>query len=228
MVSLPTKRGDFGEQLVPLRNSLWPDIASDRIWTHKSKGWTYLPKSMPLVLTILDRLSVGKPLSATYLDLWCRTRNDAFVVANQPQEMAFASGFTGERAVRTWKDRIAILRDCGFIDTKPGATGDIGFILLFNPFAIIHGLWKDRKVSTNYFNALLARLVELRSDDVAALQGAFSVDRDLARAPITAQSLATGRSPLFGSMKGTTTVAAGLDLTAPTLPLTETAKRKKK
>jgi hypothetical protein len=66
-----------------------------------SDGWLSIPRAMPLLLQIMDNLSKGKPVSSAYLDLWCRTYDDSLIVANKSREMAFFSGFTGERAERT-------------------------------------------------------------------------------------------------------------------------------
>jgi hypothetical protein len=55
------------------RNALWPG-AEPFLWNRKAnKGFATIPKTMPLVLQIMDEMSKGKPLASTYLGLWCAT-----------------------------------------------------------------------------------------------------------------------------------------------------------
>src|ERR1700733_11826987 len=122
-------------QKLALRASLWPKLKEDHLWMRKhSDGWLSIPRAMPLLMQIMDNLSKGKPVSSTYLDLWCRTYDDSFIVANKSREMAFFSGFTGERAERTWASRIRILADLGFIEVAEGPNGAISYVLIYNPY----------------------------------------------------------------------------------------------
>jgi hypothetical protein len=60
------------KQLVQ-RELLWPG-AGPRLWHRLAhKGFATIPKTMPIVLQIMDNLSDGKPVSSTYLGLWCST-----------------------------------------------------------------------------------------------------------------------------------------------------------
>lgn len=85
----------------------------------------------------MDNLSKGKPVSSTYIDLWCRTYDDSFIVANKTREMVFFSGFTGERAERTWLSRVHILSELGFIDIAEGPNGPVSYILVYNPYHVV-------------------------------------------------------------------------------------------
>jgi hypothetical protein len=89
------------------REALWPK-SEPRLWHRKvHDGFTTIPKTMPLVLQIMDEMSKGKPLSSTYLGLWCATWDNSFVNISRPQEMAHGAGFSGQRAEYTWSARIA-------------------------------------------------------------------------------------------------------------------------
>jgi hypothetical protein len=154
-------------QKFDLRNSLWPNLDDNRLWSYSTTdGWLNIPRAMPLLLQIMDRLSSGKPISATYLDLWCRTYNDSFVVANKHREMAFFSGFTGERAERTWASRVKILADLGFIDVKDGPNGAISYVLIRNPYTVVKELHASGRVDTKSYNALIERMIEIRASDL--------------------------------------------------------------
>lgn len=50
---------------------------------------------------------------------------------------AAEAGFSGERAVDTWRRRMKRLRELGFIRTKKGVSGDFHYILLMNPNVVI-------------------------------------------------------------------------------------------
>jgi tRNA pseudouridine-54 N-methylase len=111
-------------------------------------------------------LSKGKPVSSTYLDLWCRTYDDAFIIANKEREMAFFSGFTGERAVRTWSSRMRILKDLGFIDIKEGPSGPISYVLIVSPYYVLRGHYEAGPVNEAFFNSLKQRMIEIGANDL--------------------------------------------------------------
>lgn len=152
---------------IKLRQKLWPELTSPMVWDRQtSDGWLSVPRSMPLLMRIMDSLSKGKPVSSAYLDLWCRTYDDAFVIAGNEREMAFFSGFTGERAVRTWSSRIAILKKLGFIDVKEGPSGPISYILMFNPYHVVHKLYEDNRIDPILYRSLEQRAMEIGAQDL--------------------------------------------------------------
>ena len=91
------------KQKLLIRQSIWPNLRQSTLWHRdNTDGWLNIPRAMPLILRIIDMLAPkGKPLSQAYFDLWCRTFDDSFIIVSKPREMAFYSGFTGERAERT-------------------------------------------------------------------------------------------------------------------------------
>lgn len=152
-----------------LREQLWPSLDEARLWTRMKKdGYTTIPRAMPLILQIMDDLSKGKPVSSTYLELWCRAYDECFVTLTKPTEMAFHSGFTGQRALATWRNRIEILANLEFIDIKPGPSGPMSYSLLWNPYEVIkkHHDAKHAEIAQDAYNALLARTVEIGADDL--------------------------------------------------------------
>ena len=149
-----------------LRDNLWEDAGS-RIWEYeKSDGWLNVPRSMPVIMRILDSLTKGQPVSSTYFELWCRTYNNGFVTASRPREMAFFSGFDGERAQRTWLSRIRRLQELGFIDIKEGPSGPVSYILIENPYTPLRKLRNDGMINDQLWNALMARMIEIGAEDL--------------------------------------------------------------
>jgi hypothetical protein len=150
------------------RELLWPG-AEPWLWNRKAnKGFATIPKTMPIILQIMDDLSNGRPLSSTYLGLWCATWDNSMINVSKPDEMAHAAGFTGQRATYTWQGRVNLLKDLKFIDVKPGKSGPISHILLWNPHYIIrmhHGQKTPGLVEAN-FNALLERALDIGANDM--------------------------------------------------------------
>ena len=126
------------ERQLVLRSRLWPGITDDDLWVRTDRdGFTTVPRTMSLILEIMDDLANGRPISSTYLELWCRTFDECFVTLSKPREMAFHSGFTGQRAERTWTSRMKLLHGFGFIDLKSGPSGPLSYALIFNPYHVI-------------------------------------------------------------------------------------------
>jgi hypothetical protein len=153
-----------------LRNKLWPNLDENTVWNRKkNQGFTTLPRTMPLFMQIMDSLSKGKPVSGVYLDLWCRTFDEGFVtLADKQQTMAFSSGFSGQRAQQTWKNRIEILNKQGFIRLASGPAGPFSHALILNPYHVVKKLRARVKghVPEDLWNALLARASEIGADDI--------------------------------------------------------------
>jgi hypothetical protein len=161
------RRAKIARQKLALRESLWPGLDEGRLWMReKSDGWLSVPRAMPLLMQIMDNLSKGKPVSSTYFDLWCRTYDDSFVIANRPREMAFFSGFNGERAERTWASRMRILQDLGFIAIAEGPNGAISYVLIYNPYQVVSEHARKGSINAATFNALKHRMIEIKAQDL--------------------------------------------------------------
>ena len=127
----PPKR--IHQRQLELRARLWPGLKSGDLWSrHTHDGFSTIPSTMPLVLLIVDDLSNGRPAPMTYLDLWTRAFDEGFVTLAKPREMAFHSGFTTQRAERTWRQKLDVLAELGFIDLKSGPNGPASYALLWN------------------------------------------------------------------------------------------------
>lgn len=161
-------KASIGQKQLALRNKLWPSIKEDKLWQRKvSKGYTTIPRTMPLIMEIMDAMSKGKPVSTTYLDLWCRAYDECFVTLNKHREMAFHAGYSGQRAEQTWSNRILILTKLHFIDVKSGPSGPLSYALIFNPYQVIkaHHDKKTAELREDLYHALLQRAMEIRAND---------------------------------------------------------------
>ena len=164
---MSTPKKIVAQKKLAMREKLWPDTSDANLWS-TTKGWLTVPRALPLLMRIMDALADnGKPVSPTYLDLWCRTYNDdAFVIAAKPHEMAFYAGFSGQRAQNTWITRIRQLVDLGFILISEGASGPAHYILILNPYHVIRRHIDNGNVQPAFANALAERMIEIGADDL--------------------------------------------------------------
>ena len=155
------------ESNIVRRKKFWPDLQDEDLWIRtQRKGFTTIPRPMPLIMQIMDQLSKKtKPVSSTYLELWCRSFDDCFVTLNNQAVLAFHSGFEGQRALATWRGRLDILNELGFIDLKPGPNGEMSYALILNPFHVIKKLYEEKRIAEGIYNALIDRMIEIKATD---------------------------------------------------------------
>ena len=158
-----TRSKRISDKRLKIRDELWPDIDLNLLYDRtKESGFTTIPRTMPLILRIMDELSNGKPISSTFLSIWCRVFDEGLVVLKNQKELAFEAGFTGERAETTWRSRMKILVDLGFIASQKGTSGDFHYILVYNPHKIIEKLKAEKKLNhTASYNAFFERYVDI-------------------------------------------------------------------
>jgi hypothetical protein len=150
----------IGERRLKLRKEFWPD---EHAWTGKNeKGWFPSPRTLPLVLALLGskELSGKCDPSRVYLELLARHISDGVVEMAHEGEHAFAAGYVGNRAVRTWQERMRLLEKNGFIKTKAKGNQLFGLTLLVHPTVVVQRLRDAGKVPDRWWNAYRARLIE--------------------------------------------------------------------
>ncbi len=163
-------RKKIARRQLELRERLWPGTPKEWLWDrHTHDGYTTLPKAMPLMMSIMDDLAKGQPVSSTYLELWCRTFDENFVILSKPRELAFHSGFDGQRAERTWRGRLNILAALHFIGLKEGPSGPASYALIYNPYKVIqyHYEQKNPGVRADKYHALMERALEIGEESLS-------------------------------------------------------------
>lgn len=178
----------IAEKRIELRNRLFPHIKDNDLWLRaNSTGFTTIPRALPLLLMLMDRLSKGKPVSATYFELWCRMYDECFLNL-KPREMAFHAGFSGQRAEQTWSERIKILQRLKFIETQPGPEGDLSYAVVLNPYKVIKGHFRAKApgLDNAAYNALHQRATEIGAEDL---------DEPTPEPPVSPRAPAKRRSP---------------------------------
>ncbi|MGH6980072.1 MAG: hypothetical protein ACREFC_02595, partial [Stellaceae bacterium] len=150
------------------RDKLWPGVTNDHLWYRRDRdGFASIPRTMPLVMNIMDDLSgKGFPIGQTYFEMWSRLFDECFLILNRPEEMAFHAGFFGQRAVRTWRERVRRIRDLRFIDVQSGPMGELSYALFWNPYHVIRKHHADGKVREDKYRALVVRANEIGATDL--------------------------------------------------------------
>lgn len=166
-VASTVKRFSKGqEKAKALRQAYWPVIGDDQLWNRKQhSGFTSIPRTMPQIMNIIDALTKNKPAGRTYFVLWCRTFDESLLVIDNPMTLAAEAGFSGERSLSTWKDRMRALADLGLIDAKEGPSGAYHYVLLFNPHKVVWGL--ESKIQDRMFRQLEERAIDIGAKDMA-------------------------------------------------------------
>lgn len=155
------------ERQIAARKKLWPEVTPRMLWDRKaSDGFVTVPRVMPLMMSIMDDLSgKGFPVGQTYFEMWCRLFDELFLTLNRPEEMAFHAGFSGQRALRTWRDRVKRLADLGFIGLKEGPLGECSYAVFFNPYHVVKRHYLKGTVLQAKWQALIIRANEVGAFD---------------------------------------------------------------
>jgi hypothetical protein len=171
MATLPRKPRITAAQRrrLNLRDELWPDVTEDELWSRTDfTGFTTIPRTLLLISRIIDSLD-KKTAGRVYIDLWCRAFDDYVIEVRDEYEAAFASGYEGQRAIRTWRERLDVLERLGFIRTKKTPHGAYRYVLILEPHQVIADLQAKGKLSEEASLALKAQLLSIGANREARL-----------------------------------------------------------
>jgi hypothetical protein len=157
------------QRRLDLRTKLWPKVSDTDLWIRQDrKGFTTIPRGLPLIMRIIDLLTNRQPASSTYFDLWAMVYDEGFVQIKTPHERAFSAGGGGSRAVYTWGRRMRSLERLGLISSSAGAAGPYSNVLILNPYKVLKTLESNRRTGfpRSYYNAPLERMNEIGADDI--------------------------------------------------------------
>jgi hypothetical protein len=163
-----------------LREALWPDSTNWTWCRHGEKGFSTIPRLLPWVIHAIKHLSKGGKTgdpSPAYVELWCRSFDYGFVQIKNEEECAFAAGYTGNRAHRTWSDHMMKLVDLGFILARRDGNRDFGYVLLLDPLAVAAALNAQKKLPDEWWTSFMGRANEIS----AAIPKPLKLPKDLKR-----------------------------------------------
>ena len=173
------KRLKMAEQAEQQMKVHFPNYHPAWIWTRKTNdGFFTVPRTLPIVMQIIDAQTKGLPAGHTLFSLGARSPDHPVVTIENPPTFAAEAGFIGERAVDTWRKRMRQLRDLCFIQTKPGASGEFHYVLLINPNAAVELMRNQNKVQDLLYSRFLDRLMEVGAyGDIEAVHDFWKVQQ---------------------------------------------------
>jgi hypothetical protein len=135
-----------------------------------------------LIASIADDLATkNKRVSSTYIGLWCRVWDAGVVEIINEWEVASESGFSGERRVYTWRDRIKELSKIGLIKVSEGPKGPYQFVLILNPYHVMYELNKQNELQSGRWLALTERSKEIGASDIAEYEAMIDSAKSTAK-----------------------------------------------
>lgn len=162
------KRKNLSERRSDLRENLWPG-SEKLIWTRKSHdGFTTIPRLLPLIASLAKKLAKGSDgdPSSVYYELWARSTDEGILQIKDEQECAYAAGYLGARAHRTWKERMGTLVELGLVKARASGNREYATILLINPLLAAAQLRADKrkKVPDEWWTAFQSRADEVGAE----------------------------------------------------------------
>jgi hypothetical protein len=151
-----------GQKRERLRDTLWP--GSDAwVWERsENKGFGTIPRLLPLVLHLMKRLAGKGDPTSVYLDLWARVYDEGLVSIVDEEQCAYSAGYTGTRAVRTWREHMWKLAEMGFILIEREGNRPIGQVLILNPLAVCARLNDEGQIrDKGWWTAFVRRASEI-------------------------------------------------------------------
>ncbi|KAA9384119.1 hypothetical protein [Neorhizobium galegae] len=140
----------------------FPGTPATFLWHRKTNdGFTTVARTLPIAMQVIDAQTKGSPAGHTLFGLWARAPDFPFVTIENPATFAAEAGFTGERAVDTWRKRMKALRDLWFIACKSGPSGDYHYVMLINPNVAVEYLNRQGKVQAGLYARFVDRVMEI-------------------------------------------------------------------
>ncbi|MFW6750566.1 hypothetical protein ACKUG4_07705 [Pseudomonas glycinae] len=156
------KKVKMAERAAAQMDIHFPDYPEVLVWRRGSNnGFTTLPRSLPIAMQAVDALTKGKPAGHTLFCLWARSPDHPLIVIENQATFAGEAGFTGARAVDTWRRRMKILKQHRFIDTKPGTSGEFHYVLLLNPNVAVENMRQQKIIQDELYGRFIDRVAEI-------------------------------------------------------------------
>jgi hypothetical protein len=159
-----TNKTTGAEKREKLRKEYW---LNEDAWTGvNEKGWFRAPRTLPLLLTLMRSKSVSGRVDPTqvYLELLSRHFDGGVIEMTHEADHAYAAGYAGTRAVRSWQERMRLLEELGFIRTKKIGNQRYRYVLIVHPCTAIERLKQKGLVDVGWKEAYRARQMETKEE----------------------------------------------------------------
>ncbi|MFG6412470.1 hypothetical protein ACG02S_01010 [Roseateles sp. DC23W] len=183
------KMSERAQQQQELHFPGWPPLW---LWNRRvHHGYTTVARTLPLAMQAIDDQSKGQPAGHTLFCLWARSPDHPLVIIENPATFAAEAGFTGERAVDTWRRRMKRLVELKFIAAKKGPAGDFSYVLLQNPNVAMEWMRQSGLVQDELYGRFLVRVTDVGGlGEVEAIRSLWTAERAALAAAAAAQSAA--------------------------------------
>jgi len=118
---------------------LWAN-AEEEVFQPLKGGWAQVPRTLPMIASLIDELGGREKPGRLYLALWSYDFGEGYIEVPDPARVALEAGYTSNRAERTFSERMKILRDQGFIKAKALGAREFGHVLLVDPHRVVVAL----------------------------------------------------------------------------------------
>lgn len=169
-MQLVEKKTGVQQRREELRDQYW---AGEPAWLGtKEKGFLRAPRTLPLILSVLasKEVSGNKDPSRVYVELLARHMGEGVISMISEEDHAFASGYYGTRATRTWRERMRILQENGFIKVERRGNLTYGTVLLVHPSIAIKALYAAKKVDEHWWDTYRQRQRDMKETSYEALE----------------------------------------------------------
>lgn len=149
------------EKRETLREEYWPNEIP---WTGKSTGWFAVPRTLPLILGLMASkdLSGNQNPSSVYLELLSRHIDSGVIRMTHEEDHAYAAGYWGPRGQRSWRERMSILKNTGFIKSRPLGNRKYGYVLIVHPVTVIEHLRQKGRLPAGWWDTFRERQIEVK------------------------------------------------------------------
>jgi hypothetical protein len=167
---------------------LWSGGPGEIAWTGEKpeQGWFRAPRTLPPVLILLsDKKVTNTKIDAgsVYLDLLARHRDSGIVEMATEGEHSYSSGYPGQRGIRSWKERMKLLEDLGFIKSRQLGNQQYKLVLLLHPTVVVQRLYENKKPNDTWWDTYRQRQIETKEPSYEKLMERYKPDKVV---PITA------------------------------------------
>ena len=153
-----------GQQRKRWREEFWPD---EEPWTGQTDvGWFRAPRTLALILHLIGSKALSGNIDpgSVYLELLTRHIDNGVVEMSHEADHAYAAGYVGSRAVRTWQERMKKLEELGLIKIKQIGNQRYKYVLLIHPTVAMQKLYDADKIPNEWWEAFRTRQIQTREE----------------------------------------------------------------
>lgn len=189
----------MAEKAAAIMDVHFPGFPEEWVWRRKrNHGYS----TLPIAMQALNEIK-GHPAGRTLFCHWARSPDHPFLIVENQDAFAAEAGFTGARAVDTWRRRMKILKKYDFITTKKGLSGEFHYVLLLHPNVVVEKLHSLNLLTDDLYSRFLERLADIGgSNDIAEIRAFWALQEVVANEKADAEEAdAKAKTEAEGAIK---------------------------